>query len=75
MYCMRCAGHRRAEMMVMAPHLVMGVNFGPFSVYNAIYKGALLIDLLKAANVNFDEIKEKHLIAEGEDEDNPGDPV
>lgn len=75
MTCMRCAGHRRSEMMVLAPNLIMGVNFGPFSISNVIYKGALVTDVLRDAGLSLDVIKDKHLIAEGEDEDNPGDPV
>jgi sulfite oxidase len=75
MVCMRCAGHRRSEMTDIAPHLIMGVNFGPFAIYNVLYKGALLIDVLRDAGVNLDEVKDKHLIAEGADEDYPGSTV
>lgn len=53
----------------------MGVNFGPFSISNVMYKGALVTDVLRDAGINLDVIKDKHLIAEGADEDFSGDPV
>lgn len=75
MVCMRCAGHRRSEMTDMAPMKMRGVNFGPYSIYNAMYKGAPIIDVLKSLGVDFEAVKDKHLIAEGADEDFIGDPV
>lgn len=65
MVCMRCAGHRRSEMTDMRPNDIRGVNFGPYAIYNVLYKGVLVRDVLKEAGVDLDSVKDKHLWTTG----------
>lgn len=62
-------------MVDIAPDLIRGVVFGPFSIYNVMYKGAPVRDVLLQAGVNLDEVKDKFLTCTGGDEDFPGDPI
>lgn len=77
MVCMRCAGHRRSEMTDMRPwgNMIRGVNYGPYAISNAVYKGPLVRDVLEQAGFNLEDIKDKWLVAEGCDIDFQGDPV
>ncbi len=65
MVCMRCAGHRRTEMTDMRPLDIRGVNFGPYAIYNVVYKGPLVRDVLAAAGVDLDKVKDKYLWTTG----------
>lgn len=49
--------------------------FGPFAIYNTVYSGPRVTDVLKFCGVNLEEIKDKHLITTGLDEDFKGDPI
>ena len=75
MACVRCAGHRRQDIMALAPNLIRGVNYGPFAMYNAVYKGARIKDVLEFAGIKTEGLESKWLTSTGADEDFPGDPV
>lgn len=62
-------------MMALAPNLIRGVNYGPFAMYNAVYKGARISDVLKFAGIKIEGLENKWLTSTGADEDFPGDPV
>lgn len=74
MYCMRCAGHRRSEMSCWNPRIV-GVNYGPFAISNVVFKGARITDVLKHLGIREEDVKDKHFVCSGADEDFIGDPV
>lgn len=61
--------------MEMAPLLIRGVNFGPFAIYNCMYRGPLVRDVLEWAGVKLEGLEDKWLTSTGADEDFPGDPV
>jgi sulfite oxidase len=63
MVCMRCAGHRRADMAAVNDLRVRGVRFGPYAISNAKYKGVLVRDVLESLGYDLESLKGKHLVA------------
>lgn len=59
----------------LMPSMIRGVNFGPYAIYNTVYKGPLVTDVLKKAGVDLSKCKNMHMVTTGADEDFPGDPV
>lgn len=74
MNCMRCAGHRRSEMLMFNPRIV-GVNYGPFAISNVVFTGPRIRDVLKYLGIKEEDVKDKHFVCTGGDEDFGGDPV
>jgi sulfite oxidase len=66
-----CSGNRRGGLKKVFPVIQGNMwNFG--SIANSTYTGVRVIDLLKELGYDLEEIKDKHLIAEGMDFDVQG---
>lgn len=48
---------------------IKGLEWECGAIGNAIYKGVLVKDLLLSLGVNLEDVKDKHLVAVGADED------
>lgn len=67
MTAMSCAGNRRRGMKENGHPEIQGNNWYVGAIGNAEYTGVLITDLVKHLNLNEEELRGKHLIAESLD--------